>query len=108
MLHKVELLVRCGCPKILTVISKIFGFLFTLIVSKTHRAFLTKRWISQHIIDADRTRCNKRIVRGNQAFAIYLADVMQKHIHQTQAARVSDNFITEKSLVLQEMLLVSI
>ncbi len=41
----------------------------------------------------------------NHRLAVDLADVVQEHVHETQAPRVGDNFVAAKRAVFQEFLL---
>ena len=42
VLHKVELLVRGGGPKVLAVVGEVVGFLLARLVGKAHGAFFAK------------------------------------------------------------------
>lgn len=105
MLHEIQLLVRRGRPEILPVVGQIVFFLLAFLVGETHRAFLTERRIRQHVIEAFTGIRHQRIIRGNHAVAVDLADIVQKHIHQREAPRIGDNLIAVKCLVLQKRFL---
>ena len=105
VLHEIELLVRCRRPKVLTVICEIVCFLFPLFVGKAHAALLAERRICQNVIKTLSARGNQRIVGRNHRLAVDLANVVQKHIHEAEAAGVGDDLVAGKRAVFQEYLL---
>ena len=105
MLHEVKLLVRGGGPEILTVVGQVVCLLLPLLVGEAHGALLAERWIGQHVVEALTGIGHQRVIGRNRRSAVDLADVVEKHIHQAQAARVGDDLVAMKRLVLQERLL---
>ena len=69
--------------------------------------FLPKGGFRQHIVEALAGVGHQRVVGRYGRTAIDLADVVQEHVHQAQAAGVGDDLVAVKRLVFQERLLLS-
>src|SRR4030067_3683746 len=52
MLKEIKLLVRCRCPKILALIHQSFPVCFSFAIYDSDAAFLSKRRISKHYLEA--------------------------------------------------------
>lgn len=102
VLQEIKLLVGAGCPKILAVVNEIVFFLFAFLVGEGHAAFFAERWIGQDAVEAFTVIGDQGIVGRDEAFAVNLADIVQKHVHQAEPPRVSDNLVTGKGFVLEE------
>ena len=100
VLNEIELLVGGRRPEVLPVIGQVVRLFLAFIVGEAHGAFFAERRIGEDIIEALRWTAHKRVVRRDQHVAVDLADVMQEHIHQAQAARVGDDFVAVEGLVL--------
>ena len=106
VLHEVELLVRGGRPEILPVVGEVVGFLLALLVGEAHRAFLAEGRIGEDVVEASARSARPARRSGEISdVAVDLADVVQEHVHQAEAARVGDDLVAVKRLVLQERLL---
>lgn len=106
MLDKIELFVRRGRPKVLPVIGKIVGFPLAIVIGEAHRTFLAERGIGQHVIESLTAGRNQGIIGRYRHPTIDLADIVQEHIHQAEAARIGDNLVAVEGVVFQKSLLI--
>src|SRR5205814_1554661 len=75
------------------------------LIGKAHAALFAKWRIGQYVIKALSAGSNERIIGGYHRLTVDLADVVQEHVHETQAARIRDNLVAVKRAMLQEFLL---
>ena len=105
VLYEIELFVGCCRPEILTVVGQVVLVLFALLVRETHGTLLAERRVREHIVITLAGVGHKRVIWRNGCAAVDLADVVQEHVHQAQAARVGDDLAAMKRLVLQKFIL---
>jgi hypothetical protein len=108
VLQEVELLVARGSPEILAVVAQVLLFLLAGFVGDGHAALLAERRIGQHVVCADAFVRYQGVVGRNKGFAVDLADVVQKHVHQAQPAGARHDLIARKGVVFQKSLLLAV
>jgi len=106
VLDKVELLVAGGDPEILAVVGKVVALLLALVVGEGHTAFFAEGRIGQHIVDAQAGIGHQGVGRRDKGIAVEVTDVVEKEVHQRQAAGAGDDLVAGEGLVFEELFLI--
>jgi hypothetical protein len=102
MLHKVELLVACGSPEVLTVVSEVFFFLLAFFVGEGHAALFSKGRVGEDVIVTVTRISYESLGIGDHWLPVYFPDIVQEHVHQGKPSGPCDYFVTTKGFVFQE------
>ena len=108
MLYKIELLVRTGCPEILTVINEVFVLLLAFLVGKSDRRLFTEGRIGQHIVDTVSRVCQQCITQRDRNISVNIPDIVQIQVHQCGFIGCRHNFISVKGFIFQKFFLLSV
>jgi hypothetical protein len=102
VLEEIELFVGAGGPEVLAVVDEVFLLVFASVVGEGHAALLAEGGIGKDVIEAFAGVGDEGVGGGDGAVAVDLADVVEEHVHQAEAAGIGDDFVAGEGLVFEE------
>ena len=105
VLEKVELLVRSRRPEVLAVVDEVLLLLLAFLIGEGHAALLAEGRIGEHVVDTSGRLGDQGVGWGNAAIAIDLPDVVEKEVHQAEAAGTGNDLVAVEGVVFEEFLL---